>query len=80
MRGHNVPDERYASERRRGPSTSLNSNQSVLSWNTIKQAAQRARAAARGERNTRDEPQVWILMRAGLELNLGYADLLQHGL
>lgn len=38
------------------------------------------RAAARGERNTRDEPQVWILMRAGLELNLGYADLLQHGL
>lgn len=38
------------------------------------------RAAAQGERNTRDEPQVWILMHAGLELNLGYANLLQHRL
>ena len=38
------------------------------------------RAAAQGERNTADEPRVWILMRAGLELNLGYADLLQHEL
>lgn len=37
-------------------------------------------AVARGGLNTRDESQVWILMHAGLVLNLGCADLLQREL